>query len=423
MRTIRVARIVLAICLLGVDSAIVAQGGQREHWVGTWATAVVGRPQGAGRGTAQVNFNNQTLRQIVHVSLGGDRIRVVLSNAFGTAPLPVGAASIALREKGASIVAASKRTLTFNGGGSTVVPAGAIMVSDPVSLTVPPLADLAIDIFLPTDTAVSSSPLTTHDTGLQTNYVSTSGNHVGETDFPVGAMIQSWFFLSAVDAAAPSQAGAVITFGDSLTDGTRSTPDTNNRWPDHLARRLLMQATTSRTPMMGVLNEAIAGNRVLLDSGVRGQSALARFDRDVLAQSGATHIILLEGINDLGVNLDGETVPSVANLIAGHRQLIERAHAHGLKVIGATMMPFEGTSINAVPGYYSAEKDTRRQAFNEWVRTSKAYDGVVDFDRVVRDPEHTIRVLTLYKSADNLHLNDAGYQTLANAIDLRMLAK
>src|SRR5262249_30493739 len=152
-------------------------------------------------------------------------------------------------------------------------------------------------------------------------------------------------------------------------------------------RRLLMQAITSRTPMMGVLNEAIAGNRVLLDSGVRGQSALARFDRDVLAQSGVTHIILLEGINDLGVNLDGETVPSVADLIAGHRQLIERAHAHGLKVIGATMMPFEGTTINAVPGYYSAEKDMRRQAFNEWVRTSKAYDGVVDFDRVVRDPE------------------------------------
>jgi len=243
MRTklIRLSSAGLAVYLLLSSAPVTAQAGRTDHWVGTWATAGVPRPQaapGAGRGPAPLNFNNQTLRQIVHVSLGGDRVRVVLSNAFGTAPLPVGAASVALRQKDSAIVAASSRPLTFGGATSTSVAAGAVAVSDPVNLAVPALADLALDIFLPGDTAASSSPLTTHNGALQTSYISGAGNHAGESDWTTPATMQAWFFLSAVDVAAPDNVGAMVAFGDSITDGTLSTPDTNSRWPDHLARRL-----------------------------------------------------------------------------------------------------------------------------------------------------------------------------------------
>ena len=428
MKRLRLTGLALALYVLAGHAPVLAQNGRATHWVGTWATAVVPRPQaaaGAGRGPAPLNFSNQTLRQIVHVSLGGDRVRVVLSNAFGTAPLPVGAASVALRQKESSIVAASKRALTFGGASSTTVAAGAIAVSDPVNLAVPALADLAIDIFLPGDTAASPSPLTTHNGALQTSYISGAGNHAGESELPAASTMQAWFFLSAVDVTAPGNVGAVVAFGDSITDGTLSTPDTNNRWPDHLARRLMMQATTARVPresMLGVLNLGIAGNRVL--SEFVGPSALARFDRDVLAQSGVTHVIFLEGINDLGLAGNGQPMPAAAEIIAGHRQIVERAHAHGLKVIAGTFLPFEGTNLGAIaPGYYSAEKDARRQAANEFIRTSRAYDGVVDFEAAVRDPGHPLQLLSQFKGMDNLHLTDSGYQTMANAVNLALLRK
>jgi len=425
-KALRFISVGLALYLLAGNAPVLAQNGRADRWVGTWATAVVPRPQpapGAGRGPAPLNFTNQTLRQIVHTSLGGDRIRVVLSNAFGTAPLPVGAASVALRQKDSSIVAASKRVLTFGGATSTAVAAGAIAISDPVNLAVPAFADLAIDIFLPGDTAASPSPLTTHNGALQTSYISGAGNHAGETDLPSPTTMTAWFFLSAVEVSAPSNVGAVVAFGDSITDGTLSTPDTNNRWPDHLARRLMMQATTARLPMMGVLNEGIAGNRILTD--IVGPSALARFDRDVLAQSGVTHVILLAGLNDLGLGgNNGQPLPTAAEIIAGHRQILERAHAHGLKVIAGTFLPFEGANLGAIaPGYYSVEKDARRQAINEFIRTSRAYDGVVDFEAVIRDPGHPLQVLQLFKGADNLHLTDAGYQAMANAVNLALLRR
>jgi lysophospholipase L1-like esterase len=431
LKTIRVATVALALYVLAGQPPALAQNGRADHWVGTWATAVVARPQAAtaggtaGRGPAPLNFNNQTLRQIVHTSLGGDRVRVVLSNAFGTAPLPVGAATVALRQKDSAIVPSTSRALTFGGSTSTMVAAGAIAVSDPVAIAVPAFADLAIDIFLPADTAASPSPLTTHTGALQTNYISTTGNHAGVGELPVMTTTQAWFFLSAVEVAAPNQVGAVVAFGDSITDGTLSTPDTNNRWTDHLARRLMAQANATRVPqaaMTGVLNLGIAGNRVLSD--FVGPSALARFDRDVLAQSGVTHVILLEGINDLGLAGNGQPMPSAADIIAGHRQIIERAHAHGLKVVAGTFLPFEGTNLGALaPGYYSVEKDARRQAVNEFIRTSKAYDGVVDFEMAIRDPGHPLQVLQQFKGADNLHLTDAGYQAMANAVNLALLRK
>ena len=437
MKTFKVAAAALALCTFAAGRPASAQSVRAlDHWVGTWATAVVARPQAAAPtpappGPPALNFNRQTLRQIVHTSLGGDRVRVVLSNVFGTAPLPVGAANVALRQKDASIVPSSARPLTFGGSPSTTIAAGAIAISDPVSVAVPAFADLAIDIFLPGDTAASSSPLTTHSGALQTSYVSMPGNHSGISDLPVATTTQSWFFLARVEVSAPETVGAVVAFGDSITDGSLSTPDTNNRWPDHLAKRLMTQAVgargsqTAQAAMPGVLNVGIAGNRVLTE-GI-GPSALARFDREALVQSGATHVILLEGINDFGLGgpggLGGTPPPTAAELIAGLRQLIERAHTRGLKVIGGTLLPFEGTSLAPFPAYYSTDKDARRQAVNEWIRKGKAYDGVIDFDMALRDPAHPLQLLPQYKAGDNLHLNDAGYQVMANAVNLALLRR
>ena len=431
------AIVALGLFTIAVPHLLNAQTGRADHWVGTWATAVVVRPQAPaspaiapegsacapaafgpapGRGgaaaggragftpPAPLNFKNQTLRQIVHVSLGGDRLRVVLSNAFGTVPLEVGAAHVALREKDATIQTKSDRPLTFGGRPSTFIAAGAVAVSDPVTLAVPAAADLAVDLYLPGDTAASTSPLTTHQGALQLNYISADGNHAGEADFPGAATTQQWFFLARVEVAASEQAGAVVTFGDSITDGTRSTPNTNNRWPDELARRVVAQ----KIPL-GVLNEGIAGNRVLCDGA--GVSALARFDRDVLAQTGAKYVVVLESINDIGIGRSN-AVPSAEDLIAAHKQLIERAHAHGLKIYGATLTPFEGAA------YFTPEGEAKRQAVNQFIRTGKAYDGVIDFDAAVRDPAAPSKIQQKFNPGDNLHMNDAGYQAMAAAIDL-----
>jgi len=447
--------------LVLIQSPTHAQG-RSDHWVGTWGTAVVVRPQtppgppagfgtpvtpscfgatpdaatttdgaaapatttapppagrgqggpGGGRGgppPAPANFNNQTLRQIVHTSLGGDRVRVVFSNAFGTAPLAVGAAHVALREKDAAIVAGSDRVLTFGGSATVNIPPGASVISDPATLTVPAFADLAVDLFLPGDTASSPSPLTTHTGALQTSYTSAAGNVAGAPDIPEATQRAAWFFLSRVEVSAPERAGAVVTIGDSITDGTRSTPNTNNRWPDYLARRL----HAANMPL-AVLNEGIGGNRVLGDGA--GVNILARFDRDVLAQTGVTHVIVMEGINDIGLGRSG-ACPSAPDLIAAHQQLVERAHARGLRIFGATLTPFDGAA------YFTAEGEAKRQALNAWIRTSKVYDGVVDFDAAVRDPAAPTKIQERFDPGDHLHFNDAGYQAMANAIDLALFRK
>ena len=400
----------------GTDGPSTSLGAGR-HWVGTWATGLVARaavpaPPAAAAGQAApappLNFNNQTLRQIVRVSIGGPEVRAVVSNAFGTAPLQVGAAGIALRAKGEAIVAGSSRPLMFSGKATASVAPGALLVSDPVALTVPDLADLAVDLYLPGDTAAAGSPLAHHpgNGALQTNYVSETGNHVAASAFPVRSTTLIWHFLSRVEVTATAQVGAVVAFGDSITDGSRSTPDTNNRWPNHLARRLLAQNIR-----MGVLNAGIGGNRLLGDGN--SQSALARFDRDVLAQAGATHLVVLIGINDIG---NRQARATVDDLIAGHRQIIARARARGLKVYAATVTPFEGATL--APDYWTPEGETTRQAFNRWLRTSREYDGVFDFEAAIRDPSQPTKVLPKYSSPDNLHPNDAGYEALANAVDL-----
>ena len=411
----------LALVLFTFQAVAATQGGiSDEHWVGTWATALVVRPQEPSslpQAPPQLDFHNQTLRQIVHISLGGDRIRVVLSNTFGTAPLEVGAAQVALRANDAAIVPASSRVLTFGGHSATSIAAGAVVFSDPVTLSVPALSDLAVDLYLPGNTAASTSPLTTHTAAHQTNYVSTAGNHTGAAELPVETTTPSWFFLSRLEVAAPEHVGAVVLLGDSITDGSGTTDDTNNRWPDHLARRLNAQNID-----MGVLNLGIGGNRLLTDG--MGASALARFDRDVLIQSGVTHLVVMEGLNDIGMALNEfglprpERAPTAADLIAAHQQIIERARAQGLTVYGATLTPFEGT---AFPSYWTSEGDETRRAFNEWLRTSEAYDAVIDFDAVVRDPDAPNKVNPEYDSGDHLHPGDQGYEAMAHAVDLELL--
>jgi lysophospholipase L1-like esterase len=302
--------------------------------------------------------------------------------------------------------------LTFGGAPTATIPPGAVLVSDAVNLTVPSLADVAIDLYIPGNTS-SPSPLTSHGGARQTNYISSTGNHLGSTDLPGAKATPSWFFLSRLEVVAPERTGAIVMLGDSITDGFNSTPDTNNRWPDHLARRLMAAGGA-----IGVLNLGIDGNRVLADGA--GVSALARFDRDVLAQPGVSHVFVLEGINDLGIGalfMDGPR-PTTAELIAGHRQLIARAHSRGLKILAATLLPYEGTTF---PGYWTPEGEAIRQAFNEWLRTSKEYDGIVDFDAVMRDPNQPTRMLAKYDSGDHLHPSDAGYQAMAEAFDLALI--
>ena len=393
-----------------------------EHWVGTWATATIGRPPYPQPATTATPANpapqirvpfpsNQTLRQIVHASIGGSRVRVVVTNVFGAAPLEIGAAYVALRDKQAALLAGSGQALTFSGQTTATVPAGAVMVSDPAALKVPDFADVAVDLFIGGDT--SAQTLTIHRAALQTNYVA-AGNKAGAADLPDASTVPSWFFLERVEVSTSERTAAVVTLGDSITDGAGSTAETNSRWPDVFARRLAAAKGGVKT---AVLNTGIGGNRVLSESIPEfGVNVLARFDRDVLAQPGVTHVVVMEGINDIGQAREGAS-PSAADLIAGHKQLIERAHAHGLKIIGATLTPFEGAA------YYTEIGEQKRVAVNDWIRTGKAYDGVIDFDAATRDPQQPKRFLPQYDRGDHLHPSDAGYQAMANAIQLSLFAR
>ena len=282
-----------------------------------------------------------------------------------------------------------------------------------VDLQVAESSDVAIDLFIPGDTGASPSPLSVHAGSRQTNYVSSPGNHAGMTDLPGATAVPSWAFLARLEVAAPTSMNALVAFGDSITDGFNSTPDTNNRWPDHLAARL---KTAQRS--MGILNLGIDGNRVLKDGA--GISALARFDREVLAQPGVTHVFVLEGINDLGIGAlfnDGPR-PTLEELIAGHRQLIARAHAKGLKIFASTLLPYDGTTF---PGYFTPEGETIRVAFNTWMRTSKEYDGIVDWDAVMRDPAAPSKMKANLDSGDHLHPNRQGDAAMAATVDIDAL--
>jgi lysophospholipase L1-like esterase len=360
---------------------------------------------------ANSGLNAQTVREIARISIGGHRIRVRLSNAYGSRPLIVGAAHVALHGVGPAIVAGSDRTLTFNGQGAVTIPAGALVLSDPVELTVAPLSELAVSLYFP----VATGPVTWHELGMQTTFISPSGDATAAASLPIAATSTSLYVLSGVEVTAGIETGAVVTLGDSITDGYGSTVDAQHRWPNFLAQRL---NDTAALGSMAVLDQGISGNRLLHDT--EGPDALARFDRDVLAQPGVTHLIVLEGINDIGMpgylGRPDEAVSS-EEIIGAYRQLILRAHAKGIKVYGATLTPFEDSG----EPYYSAAGEAKREAVNAWIRSQSEFDAVLDFDRLVRDPTHPTRLLPAYDSGDHLHPSDTGYQAMADSIDLHLL--
>ncbi len=389
-----------------------ARPAQARRWVATWAASPQGAP--ASNPPSLRTFDGRTIRQIVKVSMGGDTVRVRLSNEYGPAPLVIGAARIALAAGGAGgaggagIVPGTSRLLTFGGDSAFTVPAGAPALSDPVALRVPPLSHVAISLYLPDSTAAS----TYHELSLATSYVSPPGDHTADVTMPADTTSVSWYFLSGVSVRAPAGAAAIVALGNSITDGYASTVDADDRWPDALARRLAAARALGR---LAVVDEGISGNRILHDH--EGQSALARLDRDVLRQPGVRYVIVLEGINDIGFSSFApfkDQDVSAARIIAGYRQLIARAHELGLTIYGATLTPFDSC------GYYTPAGEAKREAVNRWIRTSGAFDGVVDFDAATRDPAHPTRFLPAYDSGDHLHPGDAGYRAMAEAVSLAL---
>jgi lysophospholipase L1-like esterase len=375
------------------------------HWVGTWAAA----PAPA---EGVVGFNNHTLRMNPRISIGGERLRVRISNAYGTRPLAIGAARIALRDKGPAAVAGSDRKLTFGGGSGTVIAAGAVAFSDPVELTVKPLADLAVSFHLPGE--VLAAFQITGRYARQTNYVSPPGDFTAETVMPVGNLTDQWFFLCGGDVLAPAETGGVVAFGDSLTDGNISTIDAYCRWPDQLARRLVERGGRP----IGVMNNGLGGNRILHD--LRGDSGLRRFDRDVLSQPGVTHAIVMLGTNDLrNRNAKPEEEVSGEQMIAGLQQMAVRAHSRGIKLIGATLTPFGNETFMA--NAWNPTREKHRVTVNKWIRESGEFDGIADFDAVLRDPQIQTQMREADDCGDGLHPSDSGYCKMGDAIDLALL--
>jgi lysophospholipase L1-like esterase len=376
------------------------------HWVGTWTTTPA-----PAEGVA---FANQTFRMNARASVGGDRLRVRLSNAYGSRPLLVGTAYLGLRDGGASagVVSGSNKKLRFGGADSVTIAAGAFVVSDPVAFDLPALADVAISLYLPGDL-----PLNFGITGRyarQINYVSPPGDFADSAVMPVGSVTGDWFFVSGVDVLASSETGGVVAVGDSLTDANISTLDAFCRWPDQLARRL--QARAGGRPM-AVMNQGLGGNRILHD--IRGDSGLRRFDRDVIAQPGVTHVIVMLGTNDLRNRwAKPEEEVTAGQMIAGLKQLALRAQTAGIKIFGATLTPFENETF--LPGAWTPAREKTRQAVNEWIREGGAFDAVVDFDRALRDPEHPTSMLPIYDCGDHLHPSDLGYNKMGDAIDLSL---
>ncbi|TWD80267.1 lysophospholipase L1-like esterase [Kribbella amoyensis] len=404
MRPFRVVA-TLALLALPVTQAVPATAAPPADWVGTWAVAVT--PPGTS-GLSATGVTDTTLRQVAHVSVGGPELRLRLSNVYGSTPLVVGKVTVSPRADNLTgtptVDPAKLAPVTFDGRASVTIPVGAEWVSDPVRTTLPDDTDLVISTYFPGPTG----PLTQHPAGYATSFSATGDQTGGD-----GSQYQTLpgaarYIIEGVDVKSRVR-GSVVLFGDSITDGVVSPVDKNLRYPDQLADRLLAEPPSRE---LGVLNAGISGNRLLNDAGTAGDSALSRFDRDVVGQAGARTVVLLEGINDIG-NSRGATDP--ADLIAVHRQFIARAHQAGLKVIGATLTPFEGA------GYYTPEGEADRQALNQWIRTSGEYDGVVDFDKAVRDPQNPGKMLPAYDVGDHLHPNAEGFKAMAAALDLHAL--
>jgi lysophospholipase L1-like esterase len=399
----RLKQLLVAVALLAVPLTPTASAVQPTGWIGSWSVAVT--PPGTS-GISATGVTNTTLRQVAHLSVGGPQLRLHLSNVYGTQPLVVGKTTVTPRsdaQAGTPTVDPAKLVpVLFNGRASVTIPVGAEWVSDPVRVVVPDDTDLVISTYFPGPTG----PLTQHPAGYATGFSSVGDQTGGDGSSYQAIPGAARYVIEGVDVQSRVR-GSVVLFGDSITDGVVSPVDKNLRYPDQLADRLL----ASRHDL-GVLNAGISGNRLLSNAGTAGDSTLARFDRDVIGQTGVRTVVLLEGINDIGGSA-GATDP--ADLIAVHRQFIQRAHQAGLKVIGATLTPFEGA------GYYTSAGEADRQALNTWIRTSGEYDGVVDFDKATRDPAAPTKFNPLYDAGDHLHPNAAGFKAMAAAFDLKQL--
>ncbi len=404
-----------AVALLVLTTTVAVGTGSRPaaaargyDWVTSWTAS----PQNPVPGTlGSTGFHDQTVRDIIVPSVGGNMVRLELTNAFGRSPLQVGRVTVAVADLGAGVVPGTIHPVSFGGRVSVRIPAGEQVLSDPVGMQVPAMQELAVSIYLPGRTGVA----TRHTDALQVNWLSTAGDHAGEAG--VGAFTiptLSWYYLSGLDVRSSRAAGTVVALGDSITDGVNSSVGGNDRWPDDLARRLGAVAG----PTLSVADEGIGGNRLLTASRCCGASAQARFARDALDQPGVRDVIVLEGINDIGSSvgpLHSDTGLTPARVVAGYRDLIAQAHARGVRIFGATLLPYQGA------GYYSLAGEAIREAVNAWIRTSGAFDGVIDFDAAMRDPADPLLLNPAYDSGDHLHPNDAGYQAMADAINLDML--
>jgi lysophospholipase L1-like esterase len=374
-----------------------------DHWVGTWGCAPqlvepANLPPAPG-------LSNNTLRQVVHVSIGGDLLRLKFSNNFGTSPVTMNSVHLAVSEGDSTIDPATDRHLTFTHKPSITIPAGQSIASDPLFYHLAPLANMVITIYF----GATSADVTGHPGSRTTSYIQ-AGDAVTATSLPTAATTAHWYIITGMDVLASGSSGAVVTLGDSITDGRGTTTDGNNRWPDDLARRLQADPRTSK---VAVLNEGIGGNNVL--SGGLGPAAVDRFDRDVLDQSGARWLIILEGVNDIGTSTgDSQTVAE--NLIAAYKLFIAKAHAHHILVYGVPILPFEGSQ------YTGDAHEAARQTVNSWIRTSGKFDAVIDMDAAVRDPANPAALLSAYDSGDHLHLNPAGYQKMADTINLALFS-
>ena len=412
---LRAAYVAIAVAaVVGFSSA--SRAADAGNWVGSWTASAqpVWTPDFPVPLGLPANLWKQTIRQNARLSIGGSRVRIVLSNEYGTTPLTIGAAHVALAGEGGKIKEGTDHAVTFGGNPTVVIPPGAPAISNSIDMNVAPLAQVSVSLYLPDVTPTS----TMHWDGHQTAYVA-AGNKVADVDFKADSKQTQRVFLSEILVDAAPGARAVVAFGDSITDGDGSTVDGNDRWPDRLAERFV----AAGGPPVAVLDQGISGDKVLSDR--MGVNALARFDRDVLSQPKADTVILMMGINDVGWPGSGlaahDPEPTAEAIIEGYKQLIARAHAHGMRIIGATLTPF-GDAFAGTPfeGYYTPEKEKIRLALNDFIR-SGAFDGVIDFDKVIVDPQKPGYSLPKFDKGDHLHPNAAGYEAMGGAIDLKTL--
>jgi lysophospholipase L1-like esterase len=391
-------------------SSCAVQNVQRPpagQWSTTWgASETVPAPDSP-------TLSNQTVRLIVHATSGCNQVRIRLANIFGSRPLMIDGASIGSQESGATLKAGSNHRLTFSGRPSIVIPIGAYVLSDPVRMSIVAQQDLGVSFFVNGD----SGPVTAHPLALQTSFVSTPGDFVAREDGgPFQTAIQNWPYLAAVEVSSTDNSRSIVTFGDSITDGYRSTSGANHRWPDYLAERL-----TAAHRNLAVVNEGISGNRIWHDAIAGrlffGPNGLSRFDRDAITVTGASHIVVLLGINDIGQaspTSHPEEQVSAEDIIAGLKQFALRAHARGIRMITGTLTPYGGAA------YFSTQGEEKREQVNAWIRAAKEFDGIIDFDAAIRDPGSPTQIKAAYDSGDHLHPSDEGYKAMAGAIDLSL---